>query len=71
MIIRWKNCTPETVKVYIDRFSGTPDYLVMPTDEAQVELPDADEEFSVSYTVHLQKNKAVFMVEKKKKPKPK
>lgn len=71
MIIRWKNCTSETVKVYVDRFSGEPDYIVRPTYEAQVELPDEDEEHTVHFTVHLQHNKAVFMVEKKKKPKPK
>lgn len=72
MIIRWKNCTGEIAQVFIERFNGKPDYVVRPTDEVQIELPDGDEEFTVQYTVHQQvRGRVVFMVDRKKKPKPK
>ena len=72
MIIRWKNCTPENQEIRVDRFSGKPDYVLRPTDEAQVELPDEDEEHTVHYTIHHQtQGRVVFMVDRKKKPKPK
>lgn len=72
MIIRWKNCTSETQEIRVNRFDGKPDYIARPTDEVQVELPDEDEENSVEYTIHSQvRGRVVFMVNTKKKPKPK